>query len=508
VSATNAVRAVNDVDLYLHEQVSELCVATNRDLIPVTTYLELIGVPTRQPVRFEGCVPSWARATFRNPEKLRIVWQEKFSAGRIEVVPHDTVIGPHQLTLTLQIHVEVMKERAHIKAWEEQTRQQQEGRLGPHIPGFKEKQEQQSKVGAIQILTAEPGNLPLRAGSGVLVYAIDDEDNWAYGRLSGTDIMGRLQMAFTCPLDWSLDRFAATNDALKKPLKESEDPDEQDWRGFYHWVRQEGYAFGAIWKQTVEAGIAKARDEKSQLLAARDSRGRTETSSTSELTEVQPEHATSEQPLSGKESPGLDATASTAIMPSAATIASTAADGEVQEATPVVFSPITDEDAVSSRVEDNQAAGLIGVTRKGGIKTNAILEPDHTKYKDTSAVHPRKQQQVVMDARAGDQRAEKAENKEGMIEFDTNRPDSLTEQEYGELFAGSVAPTTEVEAYDTKTAGVSREAERETTEEETKTDTEASKSPVRGDSFTKPRLDLWTRNDDIEYDWGDSEEEL
>jgi hypothetical protein len=116
VSATNAVRAVNDVDLYLHEQVSELCVATNRDLIPVTTYLELIGVPTRQPVRFEGCVPSWARATFRNPEKLRIVWQEKFSAGRIEVVPHDTVIGPHQLTLTLQIHVEVMKERAHIKA--------------------------------------------------------------------------------------------------------------------------------------------------------------------------------------------------------------------------------------------------------------------------------------------------------------------------------------------------------------------------------------------------------
>jgi hypothetical protein len=49
---------------------------------------------------------------------------------------------------------------------------------------------------------------------------------------------------------------------------------------------------------------------------------------------------------------------------------------------------------------------------------------------------------------------------------------------------------------------------RPPTEEETKTDTEASKSPVRGDSFTKPRLDLWTRNDDIEYDWGDSEEEL
>jgi hypothetical protein len=201
VSATNAVRAVNDVDLYLHEQVSELCVAIDRGLITVTTYLELIGVSKRQPVRVEGCVPSWARATLRNPEKRRIVWQEKFSAGKIEVVPHDTVIVPHQLTLTLQIHVEVMKERAHIKAWEEQTRQQQEGRLGPHIPGFKEKQEQQTKVGAIQILTAEPGNLPLRAGSVVLVYAIDDEDNWAYGRLSGTDIMGRLQMAFTCPLD-------------------------------------------------------------------------------------------------------------------------------------------------------------------------------------------------------------------------------------------------------------------------------------------------------------------
>ncbi|KAJ4330954.1 hypothetical protein N0V87_009538 [Didymella glomerata] len=195
-------------------------------------------------------------------------------------------------------------------------------------------------------------------------------------------------------------------------------------------------------------------------------------------------------------------------MPSAATIASTAADGEVQEATPVVFSPVMDEDAGSSGVEDNQAAGLIGVTRKGGIKTNALMEPDHTENKDTSAVHPRKQQQVVRDARAGDQKAGKTEHKEGMIDFDSNRPDGSTEQEYGELSAGSVAPTTEIEAYDTKTAGVGREAERETTEEEIKTDTEASKAPVRGNSFTKPRLDLWTRNDDIEYDWGDSEEEL
>lgn len=95
VSATNAVRAVNDVDLYLHEQVSELCLATDRGLVTVTTYLELIGVPKEQPVRFEGCVPSWARATFRNPEKQRIVWQMKSSAGRNEVVPHGTVIGPH-----------------------------------------------------------------------------------------------------------------------------------------------------------------------------------------------------------------------------------------------------------------------------------------------------------------------------------------------------------------------------------------------------------------------------
>jgi hypothetical protein len=58
VSATNAVRAVNDVHLFLHEQVSELCLATDRGLVTVTTYLELIGVPKEQPVRFEGCVPS------------------------------------------------------------------------------------------------------------------------------------------------------------------------------------------------------------------------------------------------------------------------------------------------------------------------------------------------------------------------------------------------------------------------------------------------------------------
>lgn len=181
-SATNPSRVVSDVDLYLRKEGNEICVATDQGLVAVTTYLDLIGVPRRQSVRFEGTVPSWARAVFRNPEKRRIVWQEKSNAGKTEIVPSNTAIGPHQLTLTLETHAEVVEERALAKAWEEQSRPKEGAKpLHPLLPktsASNDKQEAQAKSEEMKILTAEPGHLPLCAGSVVLIYAIDDHDEW------------------------------------------------------------------------------------------------------------------------------------------------------------------------------------------------------------------------------------------------------------------------------------------------------------------------------------------
>ncbi|KAF3045855.1 hypothetical protein E8E11_008950 [Didymella keratinophila] len=361
-SATNPVRVVNDVDLYLHQNSSKLCVATDRGLITIIAYLELIGVSKRQPVRLEGSVPSWARATFRNPEKRRIVWQEMTNAGKTEIVPHDVAIGPHQLTLTLKAHAEVLEERAHIKV------------------------------------------------------------------------------------------FAATNDALNKPLKKSDDPEERDWRRFWHWVRQEGYALGATWEQTVEAGAARARVEKARLLGARKSRVKTETSPTPEVPEAQSEHTASQPPSSDRPSPGSAATAHTATVPLTATITITAADGEVEKATPVVFSPDMDGVAGSSRVEDNQTTGPVDDTGKRGVETNVFFKADHDEGFEASEESSHDQQLEIVDVGTVVPEPAQVEDKEKMSEIDTNLANVSTEQEHREIFAQSVAPTTEVEITDAETA--------------------------------------------------------
>ena len=491
-SATNPVKVVKDVDLYLHQNSSKLCVATDRGLITVTAYLDLIGVPKWQPVRFEGSIPSWARAAFRNPEKRRIVWQEKHNAGKSEIVPYDAAIGPHQLTLTLKAHVDVLEERAHIEVWEEQTKPKEEAKpvdplLRKIIDSKKEKQERQPGPGEIKILTAEPGQLPLRAGSVVLVYAVDDEDNWAYGRLSGTNIMGRLQMAFTCPLDWSQDRFAAPDNSLNEPRHEPKN--ERNWRGPFHWLREAGYAYGPTWEQTVEAGAARARDEKARLLAARKSRVSTEASPTPEVTEASPKHDASQQPSSDKQS------SEPAVIAHEATVPSTAADGEVEEATPMVFSPHMDRDVGSTAAETSQAKDPVEDTSKIEVESNVHLEPDHDEGVGISKESSQDQRQEVVAVSIVDSESREVEYKEGMSRTDTNLANVSTEQEHRKICA------------DVANVGVDREAEGETTETETKATTEASKTSDHENPFAKPRLDLWARNDDIEYDWGDSDEE-
>ncbi|KAJ4374637.1 hypothetical protein N0V86_007510 [Didymella sp. IMI 355093] len=510
-SATNPFRVVSDVDLYLHKNGSELCVATDRGLIAVTTYLELIGVPKRQPVRFEGCVPSWARMTFRAPEKRRIVWPEKHNAGKTEIVPKYTAIGTNQLTLTLQAHVDVEEERANLEAWEEQVRREKETKPVPSLvqktSGSKEGQEEKAKLGEIKTLTAEPGELPLRAGSVVLVYAVDDEEKWAYGRLSGTNKMGRIPMEFTCPLDWSLDRFAATSNALNEPLKKSEDVSERDWRGLYHWVRQQGYAFGPTWKQTVEAGVAKARDDKAKTLAANKFWMRSETSLTPAVPNARSDQATSQKAPSDKQSPALATIASAATVASTATVTSTTSKGEQEEAMPVVSSLSIDGDAGSSPVGGDQGKTPIEDTSKIELKINTLSKPHQIERLGASAKSSKDKQQEREGFDVGGQEPGEVEYTDKMVEVESNSAHVLTEQELGDMSAGSYAPT-KVESPDAENAGVDRVAEREPMEEEARAITETSETPAHENPFSKPRLDLWARNDDIEYDYGDSEDEL
>jgi hypothetical protein len=510
-SATDPVRVVSDVDLYLHKNGSELCVATDRGLITVTTYLELIGVPKRQPVRFEGCVPSWARATFRAPEKRRIVWPEKHNAGKTEIVPKYTAIGTNQLTLTLQAHVDVEEERANLEAWEEQAGREEEAKSVPSLVqktfGSKEGQEKKAKLGEMEILAAKPGELPLRAGSVVLVYAVDDEEKWAYGRLSGTNKMGRIPMELTCPLDWSLDRFAATNNALNEPLKKSEDVSERDWRGLYHWVRQQGYAFGPTWKQTVEAGVAKARDDKARVLAANKFWMRSETSLTPAVPNARFEQATSQKVLSDKQSPALAAMASAATVLSTATVTSTTSKGEQEEATPVVSSPSMDGDSGSSRFAGDQGKTPIEDASETEVKINTLLETHQTECLGASAKSSKDKQQELEGFGVGGQELGKLEYTDKMVEAESNSVNVLTEQQLGDMSAGSYTPT-KVESPEAENSGVDRVADRERMEEEARATTETSEAPAHQNPFSKPRLDLWARNDDIEYDYGDSEDEL
>lgn len=312
------------------------------------------------------------------------------------------------------------------------------------------------------ILSADPGHLPLRAGSIVLVYAVDDENKWAYGRLRGTDKMGRFPSEHTCPIDWSLDRFAGTNDNLTLPLSDSKNPDERNWRGPFHWMRQRGYALGPSWKETLGAGAAKARDDKARNMSASKAEIRTSTSFTVESSKAQMERSASRKPSSDKPSPGPALTAQVATAPLTATDTSTTIENEVEEATPMMLSPSLNEDAENTQVEEYQA----GVSARSAhsaeeapeaqIKTAIVLKSDPVKNVDVAADCPDIEQQEAVSAGVGHQEPEGYEHNGRDIAVDV----------------------------------------------------ENTETPAHQNPFIKPRLNLLARNDDIEYDWGDSDEEL
>lgn len=95
-----------------------------------------------------------------------------------------------------------------------------------------------------------------------------------------------------------------------------------------------------------------------------------------------------------------------------------------------------------------------------------------------------------------------------MNNVDAELANNATEQIHRETSAGSDAPTTEIDIYNARTAGADQEVEGKATEEEVGGVLGFDKAPTHEKPSIKPRLDVWTRDDNIEYDWGDSEEEL
>ena len=226
------VKVVDDVDLYLHEKDGKLHVATDRGLVAVSQYLKLIDVPEGRSVRFMGHVPPWAKDALnsRYTRKVVQIW------GQDKLVKKDVPLEAHQVMLSLESHVEEARNR--------------------------KKKAGVDHADDMNILDAGPGDLPLPFGSTVIVYKVDDDDIWAYGRLSGTDKTGRFPISYTCPMDWSLDRFACTDSSLTHPLPQSTGPDEEEWNGPFSWIKEKGFSEGPTWKETTEMTAAEAKAAK------------------------------------------------------------------------------------------------------------------------------------------------------------------------------------------------------------------------------------------------------
>lgn len=501
---------LSGVDLYLHENDSELHVATDRGLVTVTSYLQLMGVPKEQPVSFKGCVPSWARAVFRTPGRRRIVLpKEGKDPRKFEIVSKHAALGSHQIALTLNSHVEVADERQNLEEWEKEAESQAqvkpdrrlvlEGSMlekemrprdenGYPVPGLDEK----------LILSADLGHLPLRAGSVVLIYAIDDDNVWAYGRLKDTDKMGRFPIEHICPVDWSQDELTKANDNLTLALPKPEDPGEQHWTGLYHWLRQGGFAFGPTWKETLEAIAAKARHEYERNLAARKSWTETRSTFIPEVHDAPTEQSVSQKPTSDNSSPAVIAISHTAHPTTA--VQSATAERELEKVTSELVGASATLGAKSLVIEGDRAVipADLGCSVSNVSRAEVETIPSAEIVQDTDVIGTAKslenEHQRAVGVSDGHRMPEAMEHEEEEIE---DKPGLFEPVDHAEGQTGLAA-----------SEDVEQGVETESPEEAVRAETEIAGTPTHQGSFSKVRLDLWARNDDIEYDWGDSDEEL
>ena len=427
------VKVVDDVDLYLHEKDGKLHVATDLGLVAISQYLNLIGVPEDQPVRFMGRVPPWAKDALnsRLTRKVVQIW------GEDKFVKKDTLLEAHQVALSFEIHVEEVENRKRKAGLDH--------------------------ADDMQILDAGPGDLPLPLGSTVIVYKVDDDNVWAYGRLSGTDKTGRFPISYTCPVDWSLDMFACTDNSLNQPLPQSTDPAEEEWDGPFAWIKEKGFSEGPTWKESVEMATAEARAAKEVRLRFRKAK-------------VNESAISPSSALNGLEALGTaDKTSKHTLTTGAythmpATNAAVSADEKIGPlAVDLAKAAVTvDVEAVQSahdvqEINENPLAPATKEREMGerNTETANTLSRETSKEVASKAVRETVEPEPVRPAPVIPEPVEPAK-----VEPEPIQPGPVESEPV------EPEPETNVEPYN---------------------------------PFTKPRVDFWTRNDDIEVDWSDSE---
>jgi hypothetical protein len=96
VRKSKATRIIDDCDLYLYE--GKIYVATERGLLPAAEYLQLIGVPDEQPVRFQGHEPTWMAPVKAKREHRRVLVsyevasEEEKQYGNIDIFSGSRVV--------------------------------------------------------------------------------------------------------------------------------------------------------------------------------------------------------------------------------------------------------------------------------------------------------------------------------------------------------------------------------------------------------------------------------
>ncbi|KAL1592506.1 hypothetical protein SLS59_009739 [Nothophoma quercina] len=315
---------------------------------------------------------------------------------------------------------------------------------------------EQQRIEVMDVQVGRELSLPL--GAIVVVYKIHkDYDSWTYGRLYGTDKQGWFPLWHTCSIDWSLDRFSGSKaQEFSEPLSESKDCEEMDWNGLVHYWRQQGFPEGITWQQMCQATADAATEAEAKRIAKRKSMAAVSMAQTltldTTLTRSPSLHITHSL-----------ATASEAIL--------------VIEATSIVPMSGTEEVDGPDDMQDSNVSESVELTRVTESKAAAdsaqpaVDMPETPPGTDTSS-----------------------KTKEEAIEYVYAASATVSSSN------GQVS-SPEPDAMESKIPGEKLEAEAEVL-------TEFVAPPTPQDPFAKSRYHPFARNDNIEYDWGDSDDEL
>lgn len=467
-SKDKPAKVLNDVDLYLHENDNKLYVGSDRGLIIVAEYLKLIGVPETQPVRFEGHIPPWAKSALQAREKRKVV-QIFGKITKVKKVKHSEESETTDEAL----------EEAKARDGTDKKATPPAGAVGADTLGKTAVDQIPEKATQHQgeydeTLKVDDGDLPLPLGSTVIVYKIDHNDEWAYGRRCDNGDKGWFPVSHTCPVDWSLDRFAGSNaDQLDKPLPMSRDLEEQDWGGLTDYIRRKGYPEGPTWEQTcVVTATAAAQARIANLRSSGvGSNVKPDCNAGAILQAIQTSTlAPNANEITFADTDSHGSTGS-ADEPSQQTATTTKLTGAVLDnLAETLKEDVTDNTSGIDSYKSTEKTEEEGDILAADSERNIVPTP----YVDKSSTQAASLPESIEDMTAG------AEARGG-IRLGSQEQEAAYPSPAHQL--GSSKPHRNVAI------------------------TERATAPSPRDPFTVPRYDPFTRNDDIEYDWGESDDE-